>query len=98
MALAAALAPPDVHLHAATDRPRLGELLLILVGDPFKLDLPATLTTIPKRRLDRLIDLLRHRPMRVLAIPATWLTPRATRLRSPVVGLIEMSSRSHAIG
>src|SRR5450631_2219390 len=43
MAPAAALAPPDVHLHAATDRPRLGELLLILVGDPFKLDLPATL-------------------------------------------------------
>jgi hypothetical protein len=48
---------PDMHSEPPADRPRLGQLVLILVLGPVVLDLPTALTSRPERRVELRIDL-----------------------------------------
>jgi len=89
MTAPAATAAPDEDPDLAADRRRLGQLLLPLGDDIHLIDLPAALTTIRQRRLDRLINLRRRPTMTLAAIPLPrtpsrppWLLRRlATRER-----------------
>ena len=72
----AAAALADMHREPATQPPRLGKLILILVLDPLLLDLPATLTPRDKRRVQLLIDLPRRLTM---TMPAVIITRPPTR-------------------
>jgi hypothetical protein len=60
MALMSATTTPalsDMHSEPPTNRPRLGQLVLILVLGPLVLDLPATLAPRGQRRVEFLINL-----------------------------------------
>src|SRR5205823_6313523 len=50
----------DMHREATTDRPWLGQLVLILVLDPLLQDLPTALAPLTKRRVELLINLPRR--------------------------------------
>jgi hypothetical protein len=71
----------DMHSKPSTDRPRLGQLVLILVLGPLVLDLPATPAPRGQGRVEFLINLPRRLtvPMRAVLIPGP--APRSTRLR-----------------
>jgi hypothetical protein len=58
----------DMDSEPATDRPRLGQLVLILKLDPLLLDLPTTPTPRPERRDELLIHLPRRLAMTMLAV------------------------------
>ena len=77
---APAVADPDVE--APTDRPQLGQLLLVLVGDPVELDLPAALAAIRKRGLEHLVDLLGGRPAGTLAVVGAGPSARPAGIRA----------------
>ena len=59
---------PDMHNEPPADRPRLGQLLLILVLGPLVLDLPATPTPRHQRRVELLIHLSRCLAVTMLAV------------------------------
>lgn len=75
----------DVHREPPSDRPRLGQLILVLVLDPLLLDLPATLTPRRQRRVELLVDLLRRLAMTMPAVPLSRPAARTdrSRLRRP---------------
>ena len=58
VAAPAASTVADTNIKAAADRRQLGQLLLVLVGDPVELDLPAALTALAQRGTEHLVDLL----------------------------------------
>ncbi len=68
MATPAAAALADMHPKPATDRPRLGQLVLILVLAALVLDLPATPAPRSQQRIELLIHLPRRLTMRMLAV------------------------------
>ena len=65
-----------MHREPATERPRLGQLVLILVLDPLLHDLPTTLTPRLKRRVELLVDLPRRLAMTMPAVLIPRPTPR----------------------
>jgi hypothetical protein len=91
VATPAAAALADMHHEPATQPPRHGQLILILVLDPLLLDLPATLAPIRKRRVALLIDL----PRRLTAtMPAVRITRPPTRPARISGGLTARERRS----
>ena len=84
MPASAAPALADMHSEPAADRPRLGQLVLILKLDALVHDLPATLTPRRKRR----VELLIHLPRRLaMTMPAVLLARPATRPTRPPLRL-----------
>ena len=81
----AAPALADMHSKPPTDRPRLGQLLLILKLGALMVDLPATLTPRRKPRLELLIHLRGRLAMTMPAMLLPRPAPRPTRppLRLP---------------
>jgi hypothetical protein len=61
------------------NRPRLGQLVLILKLDPLLLDLPTTPAPRVKRRVEFLIDLPRRLAMTMLAVPLPRPATRPAR-------------------
>lgn len=76
VAAPAAAAAADLDLDPAAERPRLGDLLLILVGDPVELDLPAAFAAVGKRGAERLVDLLGSGSVGPLALVSPGLSAR----------------------
>jgi len=85
VAAAAASAVADPDIEAPTDRPQLGQLLLVLVGDSIELDLPAALAAVGKRGAEHLIDLLGGRPVGPLAVVGSGPSARPTGIALPLL-------------
>jgi hypothetical protein len=68
MTTPATAALSDMHPKPATDRSRVGQLVLILKLAAFLLDLPATSTPWRQRRVKLLIDLPWRLPVTVRAV------------------------------
>jgi hypothetical protein len=68
MTTPATAALPDMHPKPTTDRPRVGQLVLILKLAAFLLDLPATPTPWRQRRVKLLIDLPWRLAVTMLAV------------------------------
>lgn len=81
VAAPAAATLADTHPEPATDRPGLGQLILVLKLAALVLDLPATLAPIDQRRVKLLIDLARRLAVTMLAVIIPRAAPRPTRSR-----------------
>lgn len=76
MTTTAASTVADADLEAATERLGPGELLLVLVSDSLKRNLPATLAVAGKRSGDYLVDLLGSGPVCPPAVVGPGLSAR----------------------
>ena len=76
MAAPAAAALTDMHRKPATDRPWLGQLVLILELDPLLANLPTALAPLRQRRVNLLIDLARRL---AVSMPTVLITGPPTR-------------------